>query len=249
MKALKTSVIATTTAAWVFAFATPDAAFSEQKARHNASALLDETKLIDYEQRVATKKLEMDRLNEDLKKGADEVESINKRIQKVGGAVDDATRQLEQLTAQKKRATLDLELLNLRIDAERLKGEGLKLLQNANRKAQDAVAKRNEEINARTALVAAETRQLASKAPNAAVESGPATPASKHGAKNEPTIAEWRKKLEKAERATATAESQAREALLAATAKLRDAENATAKAEKKQEEVAQDKTPAPKAGN
>jgi chromosome segregation ATPase len=247
MKALKTTFIAT--AACTVATLTlvsPHRAFSETPGRHNAKALLDESKLIDYEQRIAAKKTEMDRLNEDLKKGADEIDMLEKRIQKVGGAADEATKQLEQLTSLKKRATAELELLNLRIEAERLKGDGLRMLQNANRKLQEAAAKRNDETTARTALVAAETRQLATKAPAVAADSGPAKP---HVAKNEPTLTEWRKNLEKAERATATAESQAREAMAAAGARLQEAEAAAAKAEKKQEELALEKDPAFPGGN
>lgn len=246
MKALQTSVTATVIAsAWVFTLALPRPAFSETPAHHNASALLDEAKLNDYEQRITAKKTEMDRLNEDLKKGADEIEALDKRIQKAGTAVDDAAKQLEHYTAVKKRASLEMDLLNLRIEAERLKGDGLRMLQNANKKSQEAVAKRNEETGARTALVAAETRQLAAKAPVPPAESGP----SKHPAKNDLTLTDWRNKLAKAERATAVAQSKAREAMSAATTRLQEAENAVAKAEKKQAEVSLDKNPGFDGGN
>ena len=246
MKALQTSVTATVIAsAWVFTLAIPHPAFSETPAHHNASALLDEAKLIDYEQRVTAKKTEMDRLNEDLKKGADEIEALDKRIQKAGTAVDDAAKQLEHYPEVQKRASLEMDLLNLRINAERLKGDGLRMLQNANKKSQEAVAKRNEETGARTALVAAETRQLAAKAPVPPLESGP----SKHPAKNDLTLTDWRKKLAKAEHATAVAQSQAREAMSAATTRLQEAENAAVKAEKKRAEVALDKNPGFDGGN
>ena len=246
MKAHQTSVITTAICtAWILAFAMPRPTFSETASRHNASALLDEAKTIDYERKVAAKKIEMDRLNEDLKKGTDEIEAFDKNIRKVGTAVDDATRQLEQFISQKKRATAELELLSLRIEAEKLRGEGLRMLQSANRKAQDAVAKRNEETNARTALVAAAARHLATKAPLPPVASGP----SKQTAKNEPTLTDWRKKLAKAEHATATADIQAREAMSAATTRLQVAEAATAKAEKKQAEVGLEKNPGFPGGN
>ena len=247
MKALKTTFITTAVCTFsILMLAIPQRAFSETPGRHNAKALLDESKLIDYEQRIAAKKTEMDRLNEDLKKGSDEIDTLEKRIQKVGSAADDATKQLEQLSSLKKRATAELELLNLRIEAERLKGDGLRMLQGANRKLQDAAARRNEETTARTALVAAETRQLATKAPAAAADSGPAKP---HTAKNEPTLTEWRKNLEKAERLTATAETQAREAMASAGVKLQEAEAAAAKAEKKQEDLALEKDPSFPGGN
>lgn len=234
MKAQKTFIFpVTSTAVWVLALAMPHLAFSEPASRHNASALLDEAKLIDYEQRVAAKQTEMDRLNEDLKKGTEAIAALDKNIQKVGNAADDATKQLDQFTAQKKRATVELELLNLRIEAEKLKGEGLRMLQGANRKAQEAVAKRNEETDARTALVAAETRHIATKSPVTPVASGP----SKQTAKSEPTLTDWRKKLGKAEHATAIAESQAREAMTAASTRLQQAEAAAARVEKKQADI------------
>lgn len=247
MKAQKTTFICTAiSAASILTLATVRPAYSEMPARHNAKALLDESKLIDYEQRITAKKTEMDRLNEDLKKGADEIDALEKRIQKVGTAAEDATKQLDQFSSLKKRATAELELLNLRIEAERLKGDGLRMLQAANRKLQDAAAKRNDETTARTALVAAETRQLATKAPAAAGDSGPEKT---HVARNEPTLVEWRKKLEKAERSTTTAENLAREAMAAAGAKLQEAEAAAAKAEKKQEDLALEKDPAFPGGN
>lgn len=252
MKALKASIITVLTASCVLTVALPRPAFSETVSRHNATSLLDETKLIDYEQRIAAKKTEMDRLNEDLKKGTEEIGAIDKRISKVGTAVDEATKQLEQFTAQKKRATAELELLNLRIEGEKLKGDGLRMLQAANRKSQEAVEKRNEETNARTALVAAETRYLATKAPVSPVESGP-EPSKTHGAKTAPktdlTLTDWRKKVAKAEQATTLAESHAREAIAAAGVKLQEAENAAAKVEKKQAEVALDKDPGFPGGN
>ena len=252
MKAQKASIITVLSASCVLTVAFPRPAFSETVSRHNAIELLDETKLIDYEQRIATKKTEMDRLNEDLKKGTEEIGAIEKRISKVSMAVDDATKQLEQFNAQKKRVTSELELLNLRIEAEKLKGDGLRMLQVANKKSQDAVEKRNEETNARTALVAAETRYLATKAPAVPVESGPET-SKTHLARTAPktdlTLTDWRKKLAKAEQVTSLAETQAREAIAAAGVKLQEAEHAVAKAEKKQAEIALDKNPSFPGGN
>ena len=246
MKALTTSTAATAIfTAGIFAFAMPRPAFSETASRHDASALLDEAKKSEYERKIAAKQTEMDRLNEDLKKGEKELETLDKGIQKVGTAESEATKQLEQFTAQKKRATAELELLSLRIEAERIKGDGLRMLQSANRKALDAMAKRNEETTAKTALVAAETRQLGTKSSPPDVASGPA----KQTAKNEPTLTDWRKKLAKAERASGTADHQAREAMTAASTRLQEAEKAAAKAEKKQAEIGQDKNPGFPGGN
>ncbi len=245
MKALKKSIFtAAISTAGIFAFAMPNISPAEP-ARHDVTGLLEETKKLDYERKIAAKQTEMDRLDEDLKKGEKEIATLDQGIQKVGTAAEDAAKLLEQFTAQKKRATAELDLLNLRIEAERLKGDGLRMLQSANRKALEAVTKRNEETNARTALVAAETRFLATKAPVPAVASGPG----KQAAKNDPTLADWRKKLAKAERATGTAEHQAREAMSAASTRLQEAENAAARVEKRQGELGLEKNPAFPGGN
>ena len=231
MKAAQPPLVAALlSTAWVFALAFPPQAKSETSGKHNPSVLLDEAKLIDYEQRVGVKKVEMDRLNEDLKKGSEEVDAIDSRIKKAAKAIEDAAKQLEEYTVQKKRETGEMELLNLQIEAERMKGEALKLLQAANKKAQEAAVKRNEEITARTALVAAETRQLATKAPNTPAESGPGKSIA---SKTDLPLTEWRKKLTRAQSATSLAEIQAREAMATATARLADSENAAAKPTRK----------------
>ena len=223
------------TTASLFAFAMPQAALSEASPAKDAITLLDEAKTGDYQRKLAAKQTELDRLNEDRTKGAKEIETLETSIQKVGAAVDDATKNLDLLTLQKRRATRELELLELRITAEKLKNEGLKMLQQANRKAQEAVKRRGEEADARIAIVALETQQITAKSAPAPEASGPAPRSSK----NEPSLSELKKKLDKAERAATAATYQAREAMSAATSHLREAEAAAAKVEKKQAETGQ----------
>jgi len=236
MKAHQSSIIPTLIATGsLFTFAIPQSAFSEAPTAKDAITLLDEAKKSDYERKLAAKQIELDRLNEDRTKGAKEVEALEASVQKAGAAVDDATKNLDLLSLQRKRVTRELELLELRITAERLKSDGLKMLQAANKKAQEAVTKRNEVADVRAAIVALETRQIAAKSPMPVAASEPAPTPSK----NEPTLTELKRKLDKAETATTKAVYQAREAMSAATARLREAEAAAAKAEKKQAEAGQ----------
>ena len=240
MKSRTTSLLTTVSILGMLGLGMPRPAISQTAADPNIGALLNEAKKGEHERKIAAKQTELDRLNEDMKKGAKEIESFDKGAVKAGGAASDATKQLDLLTLQKKRATRELELLTARIEAERIKSEAFKSLETANRKAQEAVAKHNDESETRAAIVMAETRQLAAKAPQLTGETSPPVAV----AKNEPTLTELRKKLTKAERATSTAAYQAREAMTAATARLQEAENAAARAERKREEAGlADKTP------
>lgn len=217
----------------IFSLTMPRPAFSQPASDLNIGALLGEAKKGEHERKLADKQTELDRLNEDVKKGTAEFESLNKGAQKAATAASDASKQLDLLTLQKKRAMRELELLGTRIDAEKLKSEGFRLLEIANRKAQEWVTKRSEENETKAAIVMAETRQIAASAPKIAGDNPPPLAI----AKNEPTLTELRKKLAKVERATSTAAHQAREAMTAATTRLQEAENAAARAEKKREEV------------
>ena len=193
MKAHHKSFIASTIAiSTLLGIAMPRPAFSENVAGRDANALLDEAKKNDYERKIAALQTELNRLSEDSKKGAEQISSIEKSIEKVGSAVSDSVKQLDQLSTQKRVATYEMEVLNLRIEAERLKGEGLRMLEAANKKAMEATAKLNEETDAKAAIVAAESRQLAAKTSVHHSESDE----SKGTAKNEPTLSELRKKLE-----------------------------------------------------
>jgi hypothetical protein len=219
--------------------------FGESGASANAKALLDEAKRTQTERRVAAKQKELDRLGEDLRKGKDEMDELQKSIYKVGNAVTESTSQLEKLGGQKKQHTEELELANLRIEAEKLKSEGLKLLSAAHSKAVEAISKRNEELDLKTTLVSAEIRQISGTKTAKAESSG------KKGddSKSAPTVTELRRQLEKAERASALAAYRAREAMDTASQKLQQAEAAAAKAEKRQGEIALERSPGFPGGN
>ena len=246
MITLRKSVITVSSSALcLLAIALASPAFSETASSQNVRTLLDEAKKSAYERKVSAKQKEMDRLSEDLTKGNEEIDGLEKSVEKVGTAVTDTAAHLDQLAADKKRVTQELELINLRIEAEKVKAEGLRLLETANRKSLDALAKRNEETELRTSIGAMELRQIEAKAPPDIVASGPETRVAKGGL----TLTELRKKLEKAEGATSRANLIAREAMTTASSRLQQAETAAAKADKKQGEVALEKNPGFPGGN
>jgi SMC interacting uncharacterized protein involved in chromosome segregation len=250
MKISPTSITtAVISALWLLAITVPPVALCETDSLGNAQSLLDDAKKREFERKMAAKQTEWDRLSEDLKKGQQEIDELAKSISKVGAAATEAGGHLDKFAGEKKRLTQELDLVNLRIEAEKLKVEGLKLLSIAHTKAREALTKRNEEIDLRTAVVAAEMRQLTGKTSSEPVPPQPKGSSSKTTTKAAPTITELRKQLSKAEQAALNASSSARQAMEAATSKLKQAESAAAKADKKQAEVALEKNPSFPGGN
>jgi hypothetical protein len=239
--------------ACLVAIAAPHRALGESKSAADAKALLEEAKKDELERKRAAKQTELDRLGEDLKKAKEEIDELEKTIYKISVAAADTTVHLDQLASERKRLTQDLDLTNLRIDAEKLKAEGLKLLVVAQAKARDALAKRTEEIDLRAAIVASKMQQVSRETlpPIALAPTQPktskATP--KPTPKPAPKKTESQDELYKAEQATATALTNARQAMEAATQKLQQAEAAAAKAEKKRAEIALETNPSLPGGN
>ena len=209
----------------------------------NAKVLLDEAKKHQQERKRAVMQKELDRMSEDVKKGKQEIADLEQSISKVGSAVTETKGSLDQLAGRKKNVTQDLELLNLRTEAEKLKAEGLNLLNSAHAKALDALTKRNEELDLRTALVSAEIQKAAD------AEIAADSEARRLKGDSTPTLSELRRNLAKAESRSSLADYRAREAMDAASRKLQQAEAAAAKAEKKQAEFAADKNPGSPVGN
>ena len=220
----------------LFALALPPRAFCKTATQGNAQALLEEAKKSELDRKVAAKQTVLNRLNEDLKKGKQETDDLDKSITKVSGATNEATSQLDKLGAEKKSMIGNLELTNLQIDAEKLKAEGLRLLGIAHAKGRDAATKLTEEIELKTSLVSEEMRQLSEKFSS---EKAPST-AKGSGAKRTPTLTELRRQIYKAEQATANANSNARQAMETASQKLQQADAAAARVEKKWAEAGHD---------
>jgi len=192
----------------------------------NATALLNEAKKTQHERKRAAKQKELDRISEDVNTGKKEVADLEKTMAQVGSAVNESKSNLDLLAGRRMSATQDLELLAIRSEAEKLKAEGLALLNTAYALAMDAMARRKQELDLKAAIVSAEIQKLPESG-NVA-ESGP-----KKDKTDIPSVSELRKNLAKAEARTPLADYRARQAMEAASQKLRQAEAVAAKVEKK----------------
>ena len=208
-------------------------ALCEPAAGPNAQALLEKARQSDYERKMAVKQTEMDRLDEDLKKGKQQAEGLQKMIDSVGTAIAEANGRLERVTSQRNHQPKVMEVISLKYDAEKLRVEGLKMLGAAQAKALDALAKHNEVTDLRTTLGALEMKLFAEKA---LAKNGDIIGA-ESGPKKSQSGGELRKNLAAAERNAASAEMAAREAMHAATQKLQQADAASEKAEKRRMEL------------
>jgi chromosome segregation ATPase len=203
----------------------------------DATALLDGAKKSQQERKRAAKQNELDRISEDVKNGKQEAAELEQNISEVGNAVNESKSNLTLLAGRTKSATQDLELLALRTEAEKLKAEGLNLLNTAQAKALEALTRRQEELDARTAVFSAEIQRMS--LPEKVAESD-----SKKGkTESGPSLTELRRNLAKAEGRSELADAKAREAMDAAARKLEQAEAVAAKAEKKQAEYGLEKHP------
>jgi hypothetical protein len=194
----------------------------------NAKVLLEKVKRRDLDRQITARQTELDRLAEDLAKGHKEAETMQANIDATSGLLKESAANLSQLHNQKKRLEQVIELTTLRIEAERLKAEGLQLLNDAQTKALSALTKRAEETDLRASLGAAELKALAPPDDAPAAEG-----AAKDAPRARPAFTELRKKLALSESAAASAEKIARDAMRAASAKLELADIAAVKAKRK----------------
>lgn len=190
----------------------------------NAKALLEKVKRRDLDRQLAAGQTYLDRLAEDLAKGRKEAETMQTNIDATKGLQKETAAQLSQFTGQRKRLEQVIALTALRIEAEKLKGEGLQLLADAQAKSLAALNKRAEETELRASVGAAELKLLGQ---------AEAVPATEPAGKAHASLSELRKKLAASEVLAANAEKIAREAMRAASARLDQADLAGAKAKKK----------------
>ena len=180
---------------------------------NRAQALLQEARDRELDRIRNAKVRELERLNEDLEKDKHEADDLKQSVEKANAATTESTTRLMQLNVQKKQYIKLTEVAGLQIEAETLKLEGLKMLAEAQVKGVAAISKRIEETEVRSAI------EKAKMAP----------------AKNmtdremERAALETERSLDRAQRATATARGDAREAMTAATAKLEAANKADEK--------------------
>lgn len=233
---MNNSKVHSTILAGVCSLALVGSAFAQTDAPDNAQSLLENVKRRDLERQMAVKQTDLDRLAEDLAKGQKEAETLQANIATTGNLLKESGLQLDKLVSQRKRLDQVLELTMLRIEAEKLKAEGLKMLGEAQAKALAALTKRAEETNVRASLGATELRLLGP----ATAEAG-AEPAGKDAAaKLRSSLSDLRKKLTASETSAATADKIAHDAMRAAAAKLELANIANGKAKRKASTVESD---------
>lgn len=210
----------------------PPSLLSETKSE-DAQALLQDVKKRDLERQTAAKQTEVNRLNEDLSKARKESDELKQSIDGMGVAILEATSHVDQLSAERTRLTQALEVTNLRIDAEKLKLHGLKMLSDAQSKALGTLTNRIDDTDLRATVGAAELK-LMSDGP---LLDGSDPVATESTSKLKSQITDLKKKRAKNERSTLEANTAAREAMLAASSKLQLADAAAGKARKRADEL------------
>ena len=202
------------------------------EAREKPLVLLESVKKRELESQLGLKQTEILRLNEDLQKQEKEQASLQQSMDAIAIAVAESNDLLEQYLARKKYLTRALELTTQRIDAERLKVDGLKTLSDAQGKEREHVAKRLESTTIRSNIEGANLRILSYKQTPPEGEAAPKDATAKLLSE----ILDLKKRLDLSERKTSAAAKLARDAMGSASEKLMQAENAGLKAKKTAEE-------------
>jgi len=224
----------------MFALSLSVPAFCETKSPEDAQALLQDVKKRDLERQIASKETELNRLKEDLTRQRKESEDLKRSIEGMGVAITETTTDLDQLSAERTRLTQALEVATLRIDAEKLKLAGLKMLSDAQSKVLARLTNHIEGTELKSTIGDLELKLVAGRERPSSEEpildnanAGVADNTSKLKAQ----ISDLKKKSAKSDRATSEAGTIAGEAMLAASAKLASADAAATKANKKADEL------------
>lgn len=180
-----------------------------------AQALLDEVKKRELDRQVAVKQTEIDRIKQDQEKTERDAANVQKTIDSTTALITDSGEEINKLTAESRRMEHELAVAAVRIEAERLRIEGLRALSAAQSKSLSALARHAEEAEARTRLRAAELALL---------QEGKPIPAEGREETALGEVAKCRKVLAAAEAKTETEEKASREAMKAAAAKMAIAE-------------------------
>lgn len=195
-------------------------AAAQNELPENAQALLEKVKRHDLDRQIAAKQTALDRLAQDLAKEHKEAEAVQQSIDSTGNLHKAGSAALEQLVNDKKRLEQVLELTALRIEAERLKVDGLQKLADAQAKTLSAVTKRAEATDARASLGAAEFKLLSENTPEPT-------------GKGRSPLADLRKKVATSESAADIAERVAADAMRTASLRLEQADVASVRAKRK----------------
>ena len=225
----KDSLVRSTLLACALSLALAGPAFTQTDTPDNAQALLEKVKRRDLDRQMAAKQTGLDRLAEDLAKGSKEAETMQANIDTTGNMLKESATNLSRLIGQKKRLEQVVDLTALRIEAEKLKSEGLMMLSEAQTKSLTALTKRAEEIDLRANLGATELKLLAPATGDAATDSA----AREATSKMRSSLVDMRKKLATSETSAANAEKIAHDAMRSASSKLELADVAGVKAKRR----------------
>jgi hypothetical protein len=234
------------TVAAIFACGMSLTALGESKTSENAQALIQEVKKRDLEREIAAKQTEVNRLNEDLSKERGVAEDLKRSIEGIGLAIEESSSNLEKLSAERARLAQALEVATLRVEAEKLKVAGLKMLSEGQGKVLNYVSSRIEATERKAEIASAELKVVNWREPLPVEEvildnSNPATQQQASGgeslSKLKAQIAELKRKGTKSQTVLTEASQAADVAIEAASAKLAQADAAAAKANKRAEEL------------
>jgi hypothetical protein len=223
-------------------FALP--AFAEEKSPENAQALLQEVKKRDLEREIAAKQTEVNRLKEDLAKEQTVSDDLKKSIDGIVKATEEASSNLDRLSAERNRLSQALEVATLRVEAEKLKVVGFKMLSDGQGKMLGYISSRIESTERKAAIAEAELKLIHKPAIVATAAEPVLDPTSptadttgvETDAKLKSQIAELKKKGLKTQQVLLDASQLANTAINAASAKLAQADAATAKAQSRADE-------------
>jgi hypothetical protein len=218
-------------------------AFAEPKTPASAQDFLKEVKQRDLEREIAAKQTEVDRQGEDLAKVRGEAEVLTRSIAGLDAAADEAGSTLERLSAERARLAQALEVATLRVEAEKLKVAGLKMLSEGQGKALRYTMSLGEVMEHRAEIAAAELKLITAQSlpheeevnldPNSPMKLGGGNTTAKLKAQ----IAELKKQGVKSQQTLVEANTAATAAIAAASAKLALADAATAKANQRTKEI------------
>lgn len=219
-------------------------ALGEPKSSDNAQAFVQEVKKRDLEREIAAKQTEVNRLKEDLTKERTESENLKRSIEGLGVAVDETMSNLERLSAERARLSQALEVATLRVDAEKLKVTGLKMLSDGQNKVLSYISGRIEAMERKAEIASVELKLINFQNPLPAEELilDNSTPAANSSGAETTTklkaqLAELRKKGSKSQQLLQDASNAADAAIEAASAKVALADAAAAKANKRADEL------------
>jgi len=195
-----------------------------------SQALLQKVKQSAMEQRVAVKQTEIDRLKEDLDKSKKDLDESDKNLDATTAVITTSNANMDKLAAERKKLGQQLEITDLRIEAERKEGEGLKRLSAAQSRQVEAINQRMAEIDVRSRVRQSEVQLLTAGKP---------VPGEDNDERGDADLSKLRKTLASDETKTVSAEAIAREAMKAASARLELAQTAAARVKQVSDSIAQ----------